>query len=158
MWSLPVLLKYWSLQAAGWLIVLAAAWLAAELFAWPSKLVWIIFGVWAAKDALLYPLVWRSYDFRDWRPSAYPAEGTEAIVLRRLDPEGDVRVQGERWQAASAGAVPIDEGARVRIMGRDGMTLIVTREPPPGAAQGAAAQARDGRGETSRQARFGDQR
>ncbi len=155
MWSPHVLLKYWALQAAGWLIVLPVAWLASEIFAWPSKAVWIIFGIWAAKDALLYPLVWRSYDSRGWQASAYPLEGSEAVVLRRLDPEGAVRVRGERWRAASAGAVPIDEGARVRVTGRDGMTLIVTREPPSAAAHAASAGARQDRAEASRHARFG---
>lgn len=126
MWSAHVFLRYWAIQIAGWVVVFVAAWFAAELFGWPKIVVWIIVGVWAAKDALLYPLVWRAYDHRDSRSSAYPPEGAEGVVLRRLDPAGSVRVAGERWNAlAVEGDAPVDEGARVRVTGRDGMTLIV---------------------------------
>ena len=126
MWSAPVLIKYWTLQLAGWLVVLVAAWIAAELFGWPQKVVWIIVGVWAAKDALLYPLVWRAYEQQDSNASAYPAAGTPGVVLRRLDPQGAVRIGGERWSAVAVeGAAPVGQGERVRVVGREGMTLIV---------------------------------
>lgn len=131
MWSAHVLLKYWALQAAGWIVVFVAAWFAAELFDWPRTVVWIIVGVWATKDALLYPLVWRAYDQRDARSSAYPEEGAEGVTLHRLDPAGSVRVAGERWRATTGEAeAPIDAGERVRVTGRDGMTLIVARAEP----------------------------
>src|SRR5690606_4168596 len=99
MWSTQVLTKYWALQVAGWIAVFVAAWFAAELFDWPKKVVWIIVVVWAAKDVLLYPLVWRAYEHHDSHASAYPKEGAEGVALQRLDPEGAVRVAGERWKA-----------------------------------------------------------
>lgn len=125
MWSAQVLAKYWALQLAGWIGVFVAAWFAVELFDWPKKVAWIIVGVWAAKDVLLYPLVWRAYEHRDSHASAYPREGSEGVVLQRLDPEGAVRVAGERWKAVAGSDVPIGEGESVRVAGRDGMTLIV---------------------------------
>ncbi|HEX6995907.1 MAG TPA: NfeD family protein [Gammaproteobacteria bacterium] len=103
-------------------------WFAAELFAWPKKIVWIVVGIWAAKDALLYPLVWRAYEHRDAHAFAYPAAGAKGIVLRRLDPDGTVRIGGERWNAVVEGDGPIEAGERVRVVGRDGMTLVVAAD------------------------------
>src|SRR5690606_25387648 len=125
MWSRQVLAKYWALQVAGWIGVFVAAWFAAELFDWPRKVVWIIVGVCVAKDVMLYPLVWRAYEHHDSHASAYPRVSAEGAVLPRLEPEGAVRIAGERWKAAAASGVPIGEGERVRVAGRDGMTLIV---------------------------------
>jgi membrane-bound ClpP family serine protease len=136
MWSAHVFLKYWSLQIAGWIVVFAVAWFATELFDWPKRVAWIVVGVWAVKDAVLYPLVWRSYDQRDVPASAYPYAGTDADVLRRLNPTGVVRVRGERWQATAAqGEAPIETGERVRITDRHGMTLTVERTRRSGGAR-----------------------
>lgn len=127
MWSRQVFLKYWMLQLVGWFVVLVVAWLAAELFGWPMKVVWIAVGVWAAKDVLLYPFVWRAYEHSDSHASAYPAEGSEGVALRRLEPDGLVRIGGERWKALTEGHAAIEAGERVRVVARDGMTLIVAR-------------------------------
>jgi|SRR5690606_21269444 len=147
MWSPHVLVKYWSLQLAGWFVVLVAALLAAELFGWPRKVVWIVVAVWALKDALLYPLVWRSYDGRDAEPSAYPLAGAEGVVLRELDPDGAVRIGGERWNASAAeAAAPIRKGERVRVVGREGMTLFVV----PAEREGRDAMQVHGKGHGGR--------
>jgi membrane-bound ClpP family serine protease len=83
------------------------------------------FGIWALKDVLLYPLVWRAYDTHG-RSSARPHEGSEGVVLRRLSPSGVVRVDGERWSARALDrSTPLEEGQSVRVVGREGMTLIV---------------------------------
>jgi membrane protein implicated in regulation of membrane protease activity len=59
--------------------------------------------------------------------------GAETLLGRVVEvaedcrPYGHVRVQGELWRArCETGAV---EGERVRIVGRDGLTLEVEREP-----------------------------
>jgi membrane protein implicated in regulation of membrane protease activity len=49
--------------------------------------------------------------------------GKEATVSTTLRPLGQVRLDGETWQArCEAGAAP---GDTVRVVGRDGLTLIV---------------------------------
>ncbi|HSC50137.1 MAG TPA: NfeD family protein, partial [Gaiellaceae bacterium] len=49
--------------------------------------------------------------------------GKEAVVSEPCRPAGQVRLDGEIWQArCSAGASP---GDRVRVVGRDGLTLLV---------------------------------
>jgi membrane-bound serine protease (ClpP class) len=56
--------------------------------------------------------------------------GRVVEVAQECRPLGYVRVQGELWQArCPEGAGP---GERVRITGRDGLTLEVVHEPRPG--------------------------
>jgi membrane-bound serine protease (ClpP class) len=53
--------------------------------------------------------------------------GRVVEVAEECRPYGHVRVQGELWRAhCAAGAAA---GERVRIVGRDGLTLEVEREP-----------------------------
>jgi membrane-bound serine protease (ClpP class) len=54
------------------------------------------------------------------------AEG-EAVFWRGT--EGRVRVLSEIWRARSAG--PLAPGARVRVIARDGLTVVVEPAPPP---------------------------
>jgi membrane protein implicated in regulation of membrane protease activity len=56
--------------------------------------------------------------------------GKEAVVTTPCRPDGQVRLDGEIWAARSAaGASP---GDRVRVVGREKLTLLV--EPASGAA------------------------
>ncbi len=49
--------------------------------------------------------------------------GADAVVVAACRPRGQVRVQGEIWEArCDAGA---DAGERVRVSRRDGLTLVV---------------------------------
>jgi membrane-bound serine protease (ClpP class) len=49
--------------------------------------------------------------------------GREAVVVRALEPSGQVTIDGERWQAHSA--IPAPVGARVVIEAIEGLTLEV---------------------------------
>jgi len=53
--------------------------------------------------------------------------GTRGEVVKRLDPEGMVRIKGELWKAKSAGR-KIDAGEEVTVVGQKGLKLIVERE------------------------------
>jgi membrane-bound serine protease (ClpP class) len=60
-------------------------------------------------------------------PSPHPTSkliGAEGLVQRALDPTGIVRAEGEAWTARAKRA-PVPEGARVRIVAVDGLTLEV---------------------------------
>jgi membrane-bound serine protease (ClpP class) len=59
--------------------------------------------------------------------------GATAVARSRLAPEGQVGVQGELWRAVVEGE-PVDEGAAVRIVGVDGLTLRVVKAGNPGGA------------------------
>jgi membrane-bound ClpP family serine protease len=53
--------------------------------------------------------------------------GTRGEVVKRLDPEGMVRIRGELWKAKSAGR-KINAGEEVTVVGQKGLKLIVERE------------------------------
>lgn len=52
--------------------------------------------------------------------------GKTADVVTACRPLGQVRLQGELWQARCAAGA--DPGERVRVRGLDGLTLLVERE------------------------------
>jgi membrane-bound serine protease (ClpP class) len=53
--------------------------------------------------------------------------GTRGEVVKRLDPDGMVRIKGELWKAKSAGR-KINAGEEVTVVGQKGLKLIVERE------------------------------
>jgi len=53
--------------------------------------------------------------------------GTRGEVVKRLDPEGMIRIRGELWKAKSAGR-KIETGEEVTVVGQKGLKLIVERE------------------------------
>ena len=55
--------------------------------------------------------------------------GMRGEVVRRLDPEGMIRIKGELWKAKSAGR-KIESGVIVVVVGQKGLKLIVEREKP----------------------------
>jgi membrane-bound serine protease (ClpP class) len=60
--------------------------------------------------------------------------GTPAIVRRPLEPIGSVYAAGEEWTARTTGDQPLDRGTAVRVVGIDGLTVIVEPDPQPSAA------------------------
>jgi membrane-bound serine protease (ClpP class) len=52
--------------------------------------------------------------------------GARAQVVSSCRPTGQVRLAGELWQARCEGGA--DVGERVRVTGRDGLTLLVVPE------------------------------
>jgi len=52
--------------------------------------------------------------------------GQTGIARERLQPEGQVLVQGELWRAVARGT-PVEEGARVRVVDVNGLTLTVEK-------------------------------
>ncbi len=88
---------------------------------------WLIVGMALALAAFFTLVVRAVVQSRKRLPS--PSKlgdvvGAEAVVVRALDPIGIVRAHREQWSArTAAGAIP--EGARVRVTGVQGLTLLV---------------------------------
>jgi membrane-bound serine protease (ClpP class) len=59
--------------------------------------------------------------------------GETGLVREALDPEGQVLVHGELWRAVAPGG-PLPEGARVRVVDVDGLTLTVEKAGEGGGA------------------------
>jgi membrane-bound serine protease (ClpP class) len=51
--------------------------------------------------------------------------GRTARVISRLDPDGQVQVQGEIWRAHSTSAEPVEPGADVRVLAVENLRLVV---------------------------------
>jgi len=59
--------------------------------------------------------------------------GHTGVARGALSPEGQVLVQGELWRAVARGA-PVAEGARVRVVDANGLTLTVEKAEEGGAS------------------------
>ncbi len=65
---------------------------------------------------------------------AVPA-GMPASVRHPLAPVGTVYAGGEEWSARSVDGGALDRGASVRVVGQDGLMLVVERADPQGSAE-----------------------
>jgi membrane-bound ClpP family serine protease len=125
MWSASVLGKYWALQLPEAALVVVILLLLQEWLELPAWLTWSLVGLWVAKDAAIYPFVWRSFD------PGYPAtlhslDGERGVATERLDPAGYIRVRGELWRAELAhGARPVEKDEPVQVESTRGLTVIV---------------------------------
>jgi len=59
--------------------------------------------------------------------------GQTGVARGALSPEGQVLVRGELWRAVARGA-PVAEGARIRVVDANGLTLTVEKAEEGGAA------------------------
>jgi membrane-bound ClpP family serine protease len=57
--------------------------------------------------------------------------GTTGTAKTALAPDGVVLAAGEQWTARSRSGTPIPAGQDVRVVGQEGLTLIVDPEPAP---------------------------
>jgi membrane-bound serine protease (ClpP class) len=55
--------------------------------------------------------------------------GAAGVVRRPLAPEGSVYAAGEEWSARASDDRTIDRGTPVRIVGFDGLTVLVSPDP-----------------------------
>jgi membrane protein implicated in regulation of membrane protease activity len=124
-WNARVLLRYWLLQLPATALLILILVLLRDRLSIPDWVLWSIVAIWVAKDALLYPLVWRSYDVT-YPATAHSLEGAHGVATERIDSTGYVRVRGELWRAElTDGAPPIDKGERVLVETRRDFTLLV---------------------------------
>ena len=124
-----MLLRYWLLQLPGTALLVLLLVLFRDRLEIPTWMFWSIVTIWVAKDVLLYPLVWRSYDTA-YPGTAHSMEGAYGVATERIDPKGYVRVRGELWRAELVdGVAPIDKGERVLVeMRRDFVLLVKPRD------------------------------
>jgi len=116
------------LQVPGWIAaacVLAALWEWAGLRPWMAAL---LFAVYVAKDAVMYPFVRRAYE-RGAQHGGERLVGAIGVVQRRLEPRGYVKINGELWRAENTTSAALEPGTRVRITAVRGLTLEVVPDP-----------------------------
>ncbi len=101
------------------LIILAIALLLLLPSPWSFVGFFGVFGLWLVELGL-----WnRTVKHKRKAVGAQTLIGKEGVVSSPCRPVGQVRLDGEIWEArCDAGASP---GDRVRVTGRDGLTLVV---------------------------------
>lgn len=120
-----IVIRYFLLQLPGQAAFVLLLLLLRHYVTIPVYLAWILIGLWAGKDILLFFILWRFYD-PDFHPDRFKMAGHKGVALTRLEPDGYVQVRGERWQAsAAAGQAPIAPGEKICVEAIDGLKLTV---------------------------------
>ena len=101
------------------LIIVAIALLLVLDSPWNLVGFFVVFGLWLVELGF-----WnRTVKHRRKAVGAQTLIGKDAVVSTPCRPVGQVQLDGEIWEArCDAGASP---GDRVRVVGRDGLTLVV---------------------------------
>jgi membrane protein implicated in regulation of membrane protease activity len=131
-WSGRAVVKYTLLQIPAIALLILIVVFARRWFYFPAWIGWIVVALWAAKDIILFPFVWRSYD-SSIPDDALSIIGRQGIAEERLSPAGYVRVRGELWKAEVArGSSPVEAGEPIRVRGVRGLILTVEAEEKRG--------------------------
>jgi membrane protein implicated in regulation of membrane protease activity len=91
----------------------------------PVWLLWSIIGFWIVKDVVLFPFIWRAYDW-DRAGRSRSLIGERGIAKDKLAPSGYIQIHSELWKAERlAEGPPIEAGQPVRVKKMEGLTLFV---------------------------------
>ncbi len=128
MWSVRTLFKYFVIQLPAIAVVFLLIFLLRQWIDIPSWLAWTLVILWVAKDIVLYPFVWRAYEWGSDK-DINPMNGLRGTVRDRLDPSGFIFIRGELWKArVIEGDDIIEKGESVRVKETNGLTLLVEKE------------------------------
>ena len=117
--------RYMLLNLPGVVVVVGILFIIRSYIPLPGWAIAAVVAVWVLKDAALFPLVWRSYDWD--RPGiSRVMTGAVGVVKRPLTPKGFVQIDGELWKAKNMGSEKvIERGTAVRVIKRIGLTVQV---------------------------------
>jgi len=128
MWEGRTLLKYVLIQLPAIAVVVLFIFLLRQWINMPPWLAWSLIIFWVAKDIVLYPFVWRAYEWGS-KKDENPMHGLSGTARDRLDPSGFIFIRGERWKARVIERnTVIEKGETVRVKGARGLTLLVEKE------------------------------
>jgi len=124
-WSSRIVIRYSLLQLPGTVLLIGLLFLARRWMDIPLWLMWLIPAAWVIKDVILFPFIWRAYDW-DKKNDRNNMIGMQGIVSDRLDPSGYIMVRGELWKAETVEKdAMIEKGQDVQIYDINGLTLYV---------------------------------
>ena len=122
---LRVLIKYFLLQLPGQAVFILILFFVRQWLEASAYLMWGLLGLWVGKDIFLFPFLWRFYDPNQY-PDRFRMVGRKGFTLTRLNPDGYVQVQGERWQAGIyKEQTSIDRGEAICVEAINGLKLTV---------------------------------
>lgn len=121
-WSPGVLGKYILLQLPSLALVIVLLVILRRYYDFPLVYTWAVVVAWVAKDAILYPFVWRAYDSSPQKAMV----GLTGKAKETIEPSGYVEIRGELWRAqVEEGVKAIRAGDMVEVRDVRGLTLIV---------------------------------
>lgn len=121
---MPTWLRYALLQIPDLILLSIGLMAAVRWWGLSETAAYTIFALWVAKDIALYPMMRVGY--ATGASQADRLAGATGVAREDLDPTGYVTVASELWVArVSRDAAPVPTGSRVRVVGVDGLTLLV---------------------------------
>jgi membrane protein implicated in regulation of membrane protease activity len=123
-----VYLKYTLLQLPGTVFLILLLMVIRHWIAIPAWLFWCIIGLWVAKEAVLFPYVWRAYNGNQ-KGISRSMIGARGVAKERLAPSGYIQVGGELWRAEKLEPGPaIKAGDFVRVVKMEGLKLYIVAD------------------------------
>lgn len=120
-----IIIRYILLQIPELILIIIGLHLVqiwVDLAAW---LFWVIILMMVIKDIILFPFLWRAYDW-DNPKNTNSLLGVRGIARERLAPNGYIFINGELWMAELAdGETIIEKDETVIVTGVQGLTLSV---------------------------------
>ena len=110
------------------LLLVAAPWVAVSLGWLQPFSATVVTGVLLLATVLIYPVAKPGLRAAP-PPGAKALVGRESTLVRPTAPVGQVRVDGELWQARSTRSESLPAGTRVRVVDAAGLELIVESLP-----------------------------
>ena len=127
--SVRIVIKYFLLQLPGVIAFILILLLVRQWLEVPAYLLWGLLGIWVGKDIVLFPFLWRCHDPNQY-PDRFRMVGRRGLALTRLNPDGYVQVQGERWRAGvHEGQASIDKDEAICVEAINGLKLKVKSCP-----------------------------
>lgn len=123
--NLKIIIRYILLQIPELILIVIGLNLIQIWFELADWLFWVIILVMVIKDIILFPFLWRAYDW-DNPQNTNPLLGVRGVTRERLAPNGYIFINGELWMAepADEGAI-IEKDEEVIVTGARGLTLYV---------------------------------
>jgi len=123
--NLKIIIRYALLQVPELLLIIIGLYLVQIWVDLADWLFWGIIFVMVIKDIILFPFLWRAYDW-DNPKNRNPLLGVRGIARERLTPNGYIFINGELWMAESTDKeMIIEKDEHVIVTDVQGLTLFV---------------------------------
>ena len=123
--NLKIIIRYALLQIPELLLIIIGLYLVQIWVDLTDWLFWVIILVMVIKDIILFPFLWRAYDW-DNPKNRNSLLGVRGIARERLTPNGYIFINGELWMAEPADkGMIIEKDEHVIVTDVQGLTLFV---------------------------------
>lgn len=123
--TLKIVVRYTLLQIPELILIVIGLRVIRIWFDLADWLFWAIILVMVVKEIVLFPFLWRAYDWDNPRHEN-PLLGRHGVARENLAPRGYIFINGELWQAEVDGEETVIEKDEPVIVTRlQGLTLFV---------------------------------